>query len=156
MEKFNKENKEEVKANEVVQFEPEKVENKVQNLEYVNSENDDDVFGSDEDDEFVEMEGKLVYELKSPITYGGEEIKVLTFDFENMTGGTLKKILMEVRSKLGKRAGQELVVPEVSKDYQCGVAAKACGLDIDVMYKLKARDYTAITMRVSNFLLGAK
>lgn len=153
--------KEEIKVTDVVTVALDKEEPKLITKSSVTTEPEgkvlSEIFDSEEDDEFLEIEGTLFYELKVPIEYEGELIKDLTFDFENLTGGHLKKVLMEVRALIGpKKAGQELVVPSVNLDYQCGVAAKACGRKIDMMYKLKGRDFTAITTRTANFLLGSK
>ncbi len=161
MNNLENKNKEEIKVADVVPVELEKEESKLITKGSVTIEPEekelDDLFGADDDDDFVEIEGKLFYELKVPIVFEGEEITELSFDFENLNGSQLKKVLMEVRALIGpKKAGQELVVPSVNIDYQCGVAARACGKKIDLMYKLKARDFTAITTRTSNFLLGAK
>ncbi len=97
--------------------------------------------------------GVVTYELKKPIVFGGEEIKSLVLDLDSLTGGHLTKAYMLAKSKLGKTANEDLIVPEFNKTFQIAVASLACKKDIDFFFKLGIQDFSKISMTVQNFLL---
>ncbi len=109
----------------------------------------------DEDDDFVEVDGKFMYELKYPIVESGKTIKELTFDFSSINGYALKSAESEVTKLLGvKKAASALRVRETNKDFLCAVAARSCGEKMDTLYNMSGKDFTAITIKVQDFLLN--
>jgi len=86
--------------------------------------------------------------LNRPITINGVEMKEIELDFDKLTGADLISASRETRL-----LGDSPIVPELSKQYMAIVAAKAAGLNVDDIMKLSARDFTAVTLAVQNFLL---
>jgi len=86
--------------------------------------------------------------LNKPITINGVEMKEIELDFDKLTGADLISA-----SRESGLLGDNALVPELSKQYLAVVAAKASGLNVDDIMKLSAKDFTAITLAVQNFLL---
>ena len=86
--------------------------------------------------------------LNRPITINGVEMKEIELDFDKLTGADLISA-----SRESGLLGDNALVPELSKQYLAVVAAKASGLNVDDIMKLPAKDFTAITLAVQNFLL---
>jgi len=86
--------------------------------------------------------------LSQPITVKGTEVKELNLDFDKLTGNDIINA-----SREAQLLGENIVVPEFSKQYLAIVAAKASGINVEDINNLPARDFTAITIAVQNFLL---
>jgi len=86
--------------------------------------------------------------LNKPITINGVEMKEIELDFDKLTGADLISA-----SRESGLLGDNALVPELSKQYLAVVAAKASGFNVDDIMKLSAKDFTAITLAVQNFLL---
>jgi|GEM_PF-1006911 len=91
------------------------------------------------------------YVLKKPITYDGETITEIDFDFDGLSAHDLEKAERIARGLLAKK--ESMNVPETNKKYQSCVAAKACGRTVDFIRSLGAKDYTQVCLLVMNFLL---
>lgn len=86
--------------------------------------------------------------LSKPFVVNGNEIKEIDLNFDKLTGADLI-----AASRESGLLGDNSLVPELSKQYLAVVAAKASGLNVDDIMKLPAKDFTAITLAVQNFLL---
>ena len=86
--------------------------------------------------------------LSKPITVKGAEVKELNLDFDKLTGNDIINA-----SREAQLLGENIVIPEFSKQYLAIVAAKASGVNVEDINNLPARDFTAITIAVQNFLL---
>jgi hypothetical protein len=83
-----------------------------------------------------------------PYMYDGKEYTELQLDFSTLTGNDMIKAEAEARV-----LGGPMPVPELSKQYQAVVAAKAANVHVDMIMGLPAKDFTKVTMAVQNFLL---
>jgi len=88
-------------------------------------------------------------ELKKPVENEGQTVETIHLDLEGLTG----EDLIQAESEYAVMGGVASV-PELSKAYLMHVAARACGLPVETIRSLSARDVTQVTMEVQNFLLG--
>lgn len=90
---------------------------------------------------------------KKPLSYNGVEYKVLTFDFESLTG----KDTLQIESELARK-GQTVIVPEFNGAYLAAMASKACTdeIGVDAFDHMSLRDFNAIRGAARRFLLGAE
>lgn len=98
-----------------------------------------------------EIEGAYVHQFRTPFTWDGKEYDSLTFDFDNLTGGDLLKVVDEM-AMLGT---QMQFVRETDTNYQLGVAVRACKekLPRDAYLAMKFGDLSKIVSRARSFLL---
>lgn len=78
-----------------------------------------------------------------------KEYSEINLDLESITGQDLISASNQARI-----LGDPSPVPELSKTYLAVVAAKAGKVPVDFIMSLSAKDFTAITMTVQNFLLA--
>lgn len=83
------------------------------------------------------------------LSEGEEKITTLKLDMDKLTGWDAIRAEKEAR-----KGNPAMTVPVLSTVYQVHMAAKAADLPADVIYGLKAVDFTTLTMEVQNFLLG--
>ena len=89
-----------------------------------------------------------VVKLSKPLASGTD---MLIFDFDKITGFKLVKAAREA-----KKDDPQMVVPALSQAYQAHVAAIAAGVKYEEILALNAIDFTAATVKVQAFLLGAQ
>jgi hypothetical protein len=89
-------------------------------------------------------------QLKKALRHKGEELHELDIPLENLTGTDL----IEVEQQFFK-SGKVALFPDYSKSYLIRVAACAARIPAEVLEGLSARDFTAVTNRVQNFLTGS-
>lgn len=85
--------------------------------------------------------------LIKPLADGTNE---LIFDFDRLNGYSLIKC-----EKTAKKMDPSISVLSLSQVYQAQVAAVAACVKIDDIYSLSGKDFTLVTLKVQNFLLGA-
>jgi hypothetical protein len=90
---------------------------------------------------------KIIF--SKPCVFEEKEYKEINLDLESLTGQDLITAANQARL-----LGDNSPVPELSKTYLAVVAAKAGKVPVDMILSLPAKDFTAITMTVQNFLLG--
>ncbi|CAM3851499.1 MULTISPECIES: phage tail assembly protein [Paenibacillus] len=91
-----------------------------------------------------------VYVLLKPINFEGNEIKSLNLDFESL-GGT--ELMNCARLAQQMDPNEVPMVRALSINYQVAVAARAAGVAPELILALKAKDFTQVTQRASNFLI---
>lgn len=94
--------------------------------------------------EMTKINNDTVIKLLEPVNGSNE----LTLDFSRINGYTI--------IKAGKDARKEdpgLVVLQLSQYYQAAIASAAAGVKIDDILGMGAKDFTAVTLAVQNFLL---
>lgn len=98
-----------------------------------------------------ETGGSYVHQFRTPYTYDGKEYDSLTFDFDELTGADLLKVVDEM-TMLGT---QMQFVHETDTNYQLGVAVRACRekLPRDAYLAMKFGDMSRIVSRARSFLL---
>lgn len=89
--------------------------------------------------------------LIKPIVFQGEEVKEIEFDLDGLTGEDM--IYVDRVFLSTSDINQGITIKETSKEYQILVAARAARQPAELFYKLKAKDFSRVTLRVQNFLL---
>lgn len=89
-------------------------------------------------------EGNLIH-LKKPLRSGTKEIHL---DFDRVTGHVLLKCEKEAR-----KSDPMISVMALSQAYQARVAAAAAKLKYDEILELSGTDFTAVCIKVQNFLM---
>jgi hypothetical protein len=92
----------------------------------------------------------LKYTLSRKVKVGGDEYSELTLNFDNLTGEDMEA----VAALPGCNSG-DMNVNEFSKTYLLNIAARAAGININIMRKFPIADCTALTMKAQAFLMGA-
>jgi hypothetical protein len=93
------------------------------------------------------------YVLKRPITFDGREIKEINLNLDDLGYNDLRRAEKEARLMCGKK--ERLSMPkEFDTKYTSCLLAIAAGETVELIQSLKAVDFTAINMQMSDFLLG--
>jgi hypothetical protein len=96
-----------------------------------------------------ETPGRQIIKLSKPVKFEDIERSELELDLDGLTGEDLANA--ETQMQLG---GAVAVLADTSKHYLMHVAAKAAGVPVEFIKKLKAADATKVTMAVQLFLMG--
>ena len=109
-------------------------------------------FGEDYDNIDFEddNEESNIYKLKDPIEFNGETIREFEFDFDSINYLKYKQCENEARKLNSKK--EIMLIPSENENFQLCFAAKAVGMESDVMFKLSLRDSLNICFMVRNFL----
>lgn len=86
---------------------------------------------------------------KKPYMFDGTEYTELEIPLDDLTGQDLSAAKREWAA-----AGNFSPVPISDADFCATVAAKACKLQVEFFYGLPAREYSKLTLAVSNFLMA--
>lgn len=89
----------------------------------------------------------LIYTLKTPINFEGEEVTEILIDLEPLKAKDLKKA-----EAIFRASGEQAPLMELSKTYNIIIAHLASGQPLEFFDELSARDYQQIHMKVANFL----
>lgn len=93
--------------------------------------------------------GVYTHKFKKPFEYAGKTYEELTFDFERLTGRDMVSIETEMQSQ-----NQYALAPEISRNFQSKMAAKAAGIGSDVLDAMPLPDFNKITNAARDFLLN--
>lgn len=93
--------------------------------------------------------GVYTHKFKKPFEYTGQIYEKLTFDFERLTGRDMVSIETEMQSQ-----NQYALAPEISRNFQSKMAAKAAGIGSDVLDAMPLPDFNKITNAARDFLLN--
>ncbi len=96
----------------------------------------------------VKRFGQQDYELMEPFEWCGVTYTALHMDFASMTGEDIEALEDELTAMGGNNAD-----PTKSRRYQKLLAARAAGVPSDMLGKLPAADYNAITNGAKAFLI---
>ncbi|MEA5057774.1 MAG: phage tail assembly protein [Anaerotignum propionicum] len=94
-------------------------------------------------------EGVYTHKFKKPFEYAGATYKELTFNFERLTGNDMISIETEMATR-----SQYALAPEISRNFQSKMAAKAAGIGSDVLEVMPLVDFNKITNAARDFLLN--
>ena len=96
---------------------------------------------------------RFTLKLLTPIEYEGKTYKEMKFDFSEINGADALNIEAELQAK-----GIIVISPSYQSPYLMRVCARACTekIDIDLLTKLKLRDFLALRNRARNFLMSAE
>lgn len=89
-----------------------------------------------------------VIHIKKPMRSGTKEIHL---DFDRVTGYILLRC-----EKEAKKDDPLISVMALSQSYQARVAAAAAKLKYDEILELSGADFTAVCLKVQNFLMGSR
>lgn len=91
------------------------------------------------------------FALRKPVEVDGKEIASVTLDLDKLTGTDV-----EMCARLAAAAnGHAIDVLILDVGFHAQVASRACGLPVDVLRRMSAADYLALTTAVQGFFLGA-
>lgn len=90
-----------------------------------------------------------MYQLLKPIQFDGKEITELDLQLEDISGMDI----CEAEKAYVAQGGAPSVL-ELSKAFTAEVAARACGVPVELIKVLKAKDFNAVTTTVQDFLLN--
>ncbi len=93
--------------------------------------------------------GVYKHVFKKPFEYGGKKYEELTFNFERLTGRDMVSIETEMQMN-----NEYALAPEISRNFQSKMAAKAAGIGSDVMDAMPIKDFNKITNAARDFLLN--
>ena len=91
-------------------------------------------------------------QLRKPISHKGQQLKELDIPLEELTGLDLLDVEKQVCDPDDTKL---MLLPEYSKKYLIAVAARAAHIPAEVLHSLSAKDFTAVSIGVRNFLTGA-
>ena len=96
---------------------------------------------------------RFTLKLLTPVEYEGKTYKEMKFDFSEINGADALNIEAELQAK-----GIIVISPSYQSPYLMRVCARACTekIDIDLLTKLKLRDFLALRNRARNFLMSAE
>ncbi len=96
---------------------------------------------------------KFTYKLITPVGYEGKTIKEMRFDFSEITGADSLNIEAELNAQ-----GIVVISPSYQSPYLVRLCARACSekIDVDLIKRLKLRDYLALRNKARNFLMSSE
>ncbi len=92
--------------------------------------------------------GVYVHKFRKPFEYEGKTYSEMHFDFEGLSGQDI--VDTENEMNLEKEFA---ISAELSKNIQARIAAKAAGINSEVIKAMPIRDFNKITNEVRDFLL---
>ncbi|WP_217958076.1 phage tail assembly protein [Acutalibacter muris] len=93
--------------------------------------------------------GVYTHTFKRPFEYSGVTYTELTFNFERLTGRDMVSIETEMQMN-----NEYALAPEISRNFQSKMAAKAAGIGSDVMDAMPLPEFNRITNAARDFLLS--
>lgn len=96
--------------------------------------------------------GGYTHTFKKPFVYMEKEHTSLHFDFESLTG----RDMINIEKEIAITEGINVVVPVLSTPFLLAMAARACGLGVDVLQAMPISDANAIRTKARNFLLNSE
>ena len=93
--------------------------------------------------------GVYTHKFKTPFEYGGATYEELTFNFERLTGRDMVAIETEMQMN-----NEYALAPEISRNFQSKMAARAAGIGSDVLDAMPLPDFNRITNAARDFLLS--
>lgn len=94
--------------------------------------------------------GAEVYTFARPFNFEGESVSKITLDFEKLTGSDILSIERQYKAESKNSTNW---APEMDKEYQAYIVAKAAGVHVGLIKAAPAKDFTKLTLRARNFLL---
>lgn len=94
--------------------------------------------------------GVYVHKFKKPFEYEGKKFETLNFYFDKLTGKDMLSIEREMQSQ-----NEYALAPEISRGFQCRMAAKAGNIGADAIESMPLADFNKITNACRDFLISA-
>lgn len=89
--------------------------------------------------------------LRAPLVYCDRTYTELELNLDRLTG----KDLLAVSGELRKAGVRDVLSPETDERYLLAVAARAAGVDQELLELLPAREFLRVKLEVQGFLLGS-
>lgn len=101
--------------------------------------------------EYTTSDGVWICQLKTPITYEGNEYKSLTFNFDKLTGVEA----LEIEDELAMKGKPVYMNETANARYLMHVALRACEerIDFETLKKVNIADFNRIKNKARLFLL---
>ena len=93
--------------------------------------------------------GIYSHKFAKPFKHEGKEYVTLDFHFGNLTGHDMVKVEQEMQDE-----NMYVIASEVSKVFQCKLAARAAKIGSDVIMAMSLHDFNKITNEARAFLLN--
>ena len=93
--------------------------------------------------------GVYTHKFKKPFEYEGVTYTELIFNFERLTGRDMVAIETEMQMN-----NEYALAPEISRNFQSKMAARAAGIGSDVLDAMPLPDFNRITNAARDFLLS--
>lgn len=93
--------------------------------------------------------GVYTHKFKTSFDYSGTAYEELTFNFERLTGRDMVAIETEMQMN-----NEYALAPEISRNFQSKMAARAAGIGSDVLDAMPLPDFNKITNAARDFLLN--
>lgn len=94
--------------------------------------------------------GCYVHTFKTPFEYEGKKYDTLNFYFGKLTGEDMIAIESEMQDK-----NEYAIAPEISRSFQCKLAARAASIGSDVIEHLPITEFNKITNAARSFLIDS-
>lgn len=89
--------------------------------------------------------------LSRPLKVEGKELLELVLDLDKLTGVDVDSCLIEAASA----AGMPVLIKQADTGFHAQMAALACGMPVELLRSLSARDYIRVTEAVQGFLAAS-
>ena len=90
-----------------------------------------------------------IHTFKKPVEIEGEMYESIAFNYEDLTGEDVEAIEEELQQQ-----SKYVISPEISKIFQCILAAKAAKVGSDEIRRLPVGDYLKIVNSARDFLVS--
>lgn len=90
------------------------------------------------------------FSLRYPLVFEGKQVASLHLNFAGLSADDI----IAAERQFVAETGENPFVKETSKLFQAYIAARAADVPIELVKKINASDFSRLTLRVQNFLLG--
>lgn len=101
-----------------------------------------------ENERAVKTEAREEFIFSRPFVFEEREVKSIYMDLDSLTGRDVKRVIQSLPPE-----DQAAPVIELNKTFQAALAAYAADVPIELIEAASIKDYSAITLKVMDFLL---
>lgn len=101
-----------------------------------------------ENERAMKTEAREEFIFSRPFVFEGRDVKSIYMDLDSLTGRDVKRVIQSLPPE-----DQAAPVIELNKTFQAALAAYAADVPIELIEAASIKDYSAITLKVMNFLL---
>lgn len=121
----------------------------------LNKETTSDVIVAKEEDFTKLAPNPNLIKFKKPYNFEGKEYSEIDLNLDALTGTNIEEAEMQFTTQ-NPTVAVQTPLKEMSKGFQCVIAAKSSKQPVEFFKGLPARDYVKVTQRVQTFLLGGE
>lgn len=93
--------------------------------------------------------GVYTHTFTTPYEYEGKKYDEIAFNFNRLTGRDMLSIEADMQAQ-----NEYALAPEISRAFQCRMAARAAGIGADVIEGMSMKDFNRITNAARDFLIS--